>query len=121
VLFTGKAKGVKESAGIFIIIRRDVEVECLPTDIPDSHSIDVSTLDSNQNLHVSDLKIPESVKLITNEKASLCGVSELAEEEATTAETSTVTPATASTHTQTAGSKDKDTTTGDKTKKEIKK
>ena len=81
VNFTGKAKGVKESNGILNIIRRNIEIECLPNEIPESFSIDVSPLDINQNFHVSDLKIPEKIKLITDKKASLCGVAEISEEE----------------------------------------
>ena len=80
VHFTGKSKGVKESGGVFNVIRRTVEVECLPAEIPDSFSIDISSLDINQNFHVSDLKIPEKIKLITSPKASLCMVSEVTEE-----------------------------------------
>ena len=79
--FTGKAKGVRESGGVFNIIRRNVEVECLPADIPESFSIDISSLDINQNFHVSDLKIPKNIKLISSAKSSLCAVSEIAEEE----------------------------------------
>lgn len=81
VYFTGKAKGVKESGGVFNVIRRSVEVECLPAEIPESFSIDISSLDINQNFHVSDLQIPENIKLITSPKESLCAVSEITEEE----------------------------------------
>ena len=81
VHFTGKSKGVKESGGVFNIIRRNVEVECFPSEIPESFSIDISSLDINQNFHVSDLKVPEIIKLITSPQASLCMVSEIAEEE----------------------------------------
>ena len=81
VVFTGKAKGVRESGGIFNIIRRTVEIECLPSEIPDSLSIDVNSLDINQNFHVSDLEIPENIKLITSPKSSLCVVNEITEEE----------------------------------------
>ena len=81
VLFTGKAKGVKESGGVLDIQTRGVEVECLPADIPESFSIDVSHLDLNQNFHISDLKLPANVKLITDSKTSLCAVQKLAEEE----------------------------------------
>ena len=81
VMFAGKAKGVRESGGIFNIIRRTVEIECLPSEIPDSLSIDVSALDINQNFHVSDLEIPENIKLITSPKSSLCVVNEITEEE----------------------------------------
>ena len=81
VHFTGKSKGVKESGGVFNIIRRTVEVECFPAEIPESFSIDISSLDINQNFHVSDLKVPQNIKLITSPKASLCMVSEITEEE----------------------------------------
>ena len=83
VHFTGKAKGVRESGGVFNIIRRNVEVECLPANIPESFVIDISSLEINQNFHVSDLTIPENIKLITSTKSSLCTVSEMAEEEET--------------------------------------
>ena len=81
IYFTGKSKGVKESGGVFNVLRRSVEVECLPTEIPESFSIDISPLDINQNFHVSNLQIPENIKLITSPKESLCAVSEVTEEE----------------------------------------
>ena len=81
VHFTGKSKGMKESGAVFNVIRRYVEVECLPAKIPESFSIDISPLDINQNFHVSDLEIPENIKLITSPKASLCAVTEIMEEE----------------------------------------
>ena len=86
IYFTGKAKGVKESGGVFNIIRRSVEVECLPAEIPESFSIDISLLDINQNFHVSNLQIPENIKLITSPKESLCAVSEVTEEESKSSE-----------------------------------
>ena len=88
--FTGKSKGVRESGGIFNILRRSVEVECLPAEIPELFSIDISPLDINQNFHVADLQIPKNIKLITSPKASLCAVSEITEEEAKPAEGSPV-------------------------------
>ena len=81
ILFVGKAKGVKESGGVLNVQTRGVEVECLPVEIPESFSIDVSELDLNQNFHVSDLDIPKNIKLITDKKTSLCAVVQLAEEE----------------------------------------
>ena len=130
VHFTGKAKGVKESSGILNIMRRDVEVECFPTEIPDSLTIDVSSLDINQNFHVSDLNIPANIKLITSEKASLCAVNELAEEEVaptaaeTAAETATETATDAQATTDasdTTAAKETKDVPADKTKKEVKK
>ena len=112
--FTGKSKGVKESGGLFNIIRRNVEVECLPAQIPESFSIDINPLDINQNFHVSDLEIPENIKLITSPKSSLCAVSEIAEEE----EVKTTTEAAA--ETEASSTSTTTTTTTTETKKEDK-
>ena len=79
--FKGIPKGVKEEGGIFNITLRHVELECLPNEIPDSIGLDVSQLSLNQNLHVSDLKLPENVKLITKEQRTLCTITETKEEE----------------------------------------
>ena len=50
----GEAEGVKEG-GILDIVVREIEVECLPTDVPDQIQIDVSALDIGDALRVSDL------------------------------------------------------------------
>ncbi len=99
VLFAGKSKGVKESNGVLNVQTRGVEVECLPSEIPEFFSIDVSQLDLNQNFHVSDLEIPKNIKLLTDKKSSLCAVVRLAEEEE-----KSVTQATTSTADETAAS-----------------
>ena len=109
VYFTGKAKGVRESGGVFNIIRRNVEVECLPAEIPESFSIDISPLNINQNFHVSDLKIPQNIKLITSAKRSLCAVSEIVEEESKASETSATAEVTANNKEDKAPTLDKKT------------
>jgi large subunit ribosomal protein L25 len=58
--FVGKAAGVVRG-GILQPVVREVEVECLPMDIPEYFEVDVSPLDIGYSLHVSDLKIPEGV------------------------------------------------------------
>lgn len=82
--FEGKAKGVKEDGGVFNVMRRTVEIECLPTEIPNAFSIDISSLSINQNFHVSDISIPKGTNLITSLKESLCAVTEPKQEEETT-------------------------------------
>ena len=79
--FIGTPKGVKEEGGVFNIILRSVELECLPNEIPPSIELDVSGLGLNQNIHVSDLKIPENIKLITKAERTLCTVVPAKEEE----------------------------------------
>ena len=71
----GKPKGLQEG-GVLHISLRDLEVECLPADIPPFIEADVSHLNINDNLHVSDLKIPSNIKLITPASRTLCAVTE---------------------------------------------
>jgi len=60
--FIGRAEGV-ELGGILQPIRREVEVLCLPTEIPDFLEIDVSALGIHDAVHISDLKPPEGVEI----------------------------------------------------------
>jgi large subunit ribosomal protein L25 len=60
--FIGRAAGV-ELGGILQPIRREVEVLCLPTEIPDYLEIDVSALGIHDAVHMSDLKPPSGVEI----------------------------------------------------------
>lgn len=66
--FVGKAAGVAEG-GILQPILREIEIECLPTDIPQYIEVDVSELGIHDALHIADVKPPANVELIfeTNE------------------------------------------------------
>jgi large subunit ribosomal protein L25 len=58
---TGEATGVKNFGGILEISMHAIEVECLPKDLPDMITIDVSALNVGEGIHVKDLKLPEGV------------------------------------------------------------
>lgn len=58
-----EAPGVKEG-GVVSHIMGDVEVSCLPADLPEYIEVDVSNLAMNQILHLSDLKLPKGVELV---------------------------------------------------------
>jgi large subunit ribosomal protein L25 len=58
--FTGKAVGVV-AGGILQPVLREVEVECLPTEIPEFVEVDVSGLGIHDAVHVADLTLPEGV------------------------------------------------------------
>ena len=92
ITFQGTPKGVKEEGGVFNIILRHVEIECLPDKIPPSLNLEVSPLGLNENFHVSDLKISEDLKLITSPKRTLCTVVSIEEEAAATETTTAATP-----------------------------
>lgn len=61
VRLTGKAKGV-ELGGTLQPIRRELEVSCLPKDLPDVIEIDVTDLDIGQSIHVDEVKLPAGVE-----------------------------------------------------------
>jgi large subunit ribosomal protein L25 len=56
VVLIGTPIGVKDAGGILEHLLREVEVECLPTDIPARLEADVSELSIGDTLHVSDIK-----------------------------------------------------------------
>jgi large subunit ribosomal protein L25 len=55
VVVKGEPKGVKQQGGILEFIRREIEIECLPADIPEHVEIDVSELMLHQGVRVRDL------------------------------------------------------------------
>jgi large subunit ribosomal protein L25 len=61
----GEAKGVRLQGGIFEFVLREIEVECLPADIPEKISIDVSELEIGANLRVSDLKVDPKIQILS--------------------------------------------------------
>jgi len=66
VIATGEAKGVKVQGGIFEFVLREVEVECLPADIPESITIDISNLELGANVRVSDLPVDPKFKILSD-------------------------------------------------------
>jgi large subunit ribosomal protein L25 len=64
VLIQGSPAGVREG-GILELPLHDIEVECLPGDLPERISVDISELKVNQSIHVRDLSLGEGVRLIT--------------------------------------------------------
>ena len=57
IVLLGKPEGVKTHGGILEHNLRNVEVECLPGDIPQQLEVDVTALNIGQSLHISDLKV----------------------------------------------------------------
>lgn len=62
VVVKGKSKGIEEG-GMLQIIRRDIEVLCLPFDVPKSIQIDITDLEIGDSIHVKDLKIDGNVEI----------------------------------------------------------
>lgn len=58
------ALGVKQGGGSISRLMTDVEVSCLPKDLPEYFEVDVAELELNQMLHLSDIKVPEGVEIV---------------------------------------------------------
>ena len=55
--------GVREQGGEVSVQRTEVEVSCLPKDLPEYIEVDITDLELNQRLHLTDIEIPEGVEL----------------------------------------------------------
>lgn len=62
VTVTGKCIGV-ENGGVLQLVQHELEVFCLPNQIPNTLSIDVSQLDIGDAIHVEDLQLPANVEI----------------------------------------------------------
>jgi len=93
----GEPAGVKQQGGVFEVVTREVEIECLPTDIPTEFKVDVSELMLGKQLRASELAMDTAkMKLITDPERVLAHVVALKVEEEKPAEvvaTEAATPA----------------------------
>jgi large subunit ribosomal protein L25 len=65
VATTGDPRGVKEQGGLHEVITREVEIECLPDEIPGQFAIDVAGLMLGQAVRAGDIQLSGSMKLLT--------------------------------------------------------
>lgn len=62
VMTTGKSKGV-ELGGMLQIIRRELEVYCLPNEIPEAITLDITELDMGDSIHVEDIQLEGNLEI----------------------------------------------------------
>jgi large subunit ribosomal protein L25 len=65
VVTQGEAKGVKQQDGLLELVTREVEVECLPDDIPGHFTVDVTELMMGQSVRAGEIAMPPTVKLVS--------------------------------------------------------
>jgi large subunit ribosomal protein L25 len=84
---TGEPAGVKVQGGLLEIISRAVEIECLPDEIPESFTVNVSELMIGQSKRANDVSLTGSMKLVSDPQTVIAHIVALrAEEVATPAE-----------------------------------
>src|SRR6202012_6075387 len=86
VMLEGVPVGVKMQGGILDLVLREVEIECLPADIPSHIDVDVTGLELHSVLRVSDLPHDGKIKFISPEDATVAHVVSIREEVAPTPE-----------------------------------
>ncbi|HOU36192.1 MAG TPA: 50S ribosomal protein L25/general stress protein Ctc [Candidatus Omnitrophota bacterium] len=77
----GEAPGVKSDGGSLEHILWEIEVECLPTDIPKSIEVDISGLKIGDAVHIKDIRFPPKVKVLQDPEAIVLSVAEPMKEE----------------------------------------
>ncbi len=87
VTIKGEAKGIKQQGGILEFVRREIEIECLPGDIPEHIEVDVTELMLHQGVRLRDVATDARWKPVTEPEAMLVHVIMPKAEESATAAT----------------------------------
>ncbi|HEX6465204.1 MAG TPA: 50S ribosomal protein L25 [Vicinamibacterales bacterium] len=82
VVIKGEPKGVKQQGGVVDFVNREIEVECLPGDIPEHIDVDISELMLHQGIRVRDLPRNDKVKPISDAEMMIVHVVTVKVEEA---------------------------------------
>lgn len=70
---TGAAMGIREG-GILESFVHELEVECLPKDLPEGIDVDITNLEIGHSIHVRDLAAPSGVQILNSEDQVICAI-----------------------------------------------
>ena len=71
---TGEPEGVTTGGGVLEVTLRTVEIECLPGDLPEAITVDVSKLQIGDSVHVRDLVLPKGVTVLNDAELTVAHV-----------------------------------------------
>ncbi len=73
--FVGEAPAVKSLGGTLITSKDELEIECLPVDLPHEIEVDISSLETfEDNIHVKDLKISDKITILDDKEEVIASV-----------------------------------------------
>tara|TARA_B100001123_G_scaffold439410_1_gene576248 strand:- start:507 stop:1181 length:675 start_codon:yes stop_codon:yes gene_type:complete len=81
ILFLGTATGVQAQGGVLITSLNEIEILCLPSDIPDNVELDISELELGSNIQAGAIELDEKFQLVTPEDSTVVSVTHAAKEE----------------------------------------
>ena len=113
----GEPKGVKVQGGLLEVVTRSVEIECLPTEIPDGFTVDVGELLIGQSKRASDVALTGSMKLVGAPDTVIAHVVSLRAEEVATPAEGAAAPAAGEPEVVKKGKKEEEAAAEDKGKK----
>ena len=117
VLVHGEPKGVKLQGGLLEVIKREIEIECLPDEIPEHFDIDVVELMIGQNIRAGTIPLAENMKLVSPTDQVIAHVIALKAEEVAPAAEAAVAPAAAEPEVIKKGKKEEEAPVEEKKKK----
>ncbi|MGB9907371.1 MAG: 50S ribosomal protein L25 [Candidatus Saccharicenans sp.] len=82
VELVGEPVGVKVEGGLVDFLLRELDIECLPREIPESIKIDISPLHLHQSFKVMNLELPAGIKILHEPQTAIVVISSVAEEAA---------------------------------------
>ncbi|MCR4395187.1 MAG: 50S ribosomal protein L25 [Candidatus Saccharicenans sp.] len=82
VELVGEPVGVKVEGGLVDFLLRELDIECLPREIPESIKIDISPLHLHQSFKVMNLELPTGIKILHEPQTAIVVISSVAEEAA---------------------------------------
>ncbi len=95
VELTGTPKGVKQDGGILDFVSREVEIECLPSDIPSTLPVDVSEVGMGESYRVGQIPAREGIRILDDADKVIAHVAHPAKEEEVVAVAAEAAPGTA--------------------------
>jgi large subunit ribosomal protein L25 len=70
----GESKGVKQQGGLMEVVTRDIEIECLPDDIPADFTVDVTELLIGQYVRAGGMDLGSGIRLVSDKETVICHV-----------------------------------------------
>lgn len=70
IILKGEAEGVKEG-GVLMQNLTALDIQCLPTDVPENAVLDITELEINNNLTVADISLGDEIEIVTNEETTV--------------------------------------------------
>jgi large subunit ribosomal protein L25 len=89
---TGESKGVKQQGGVLDVVTRQIEIECIPQDIPDHFAVDVTELMIGGTIRVGELPVKDGVRVLTSGDAVIAHVVGIKEEASATPDAAAAVP-----------------------------